>query len=411
MIFIEHSHVAEYHLGWANIFSNAIRQTLPPHHGLRVFLKPFTHGTGAVNWNAYQMLIRDRSILDRASGLTRLARGHSWGHIQKHWEMYKPFPQVLEEKRLDGMADLTQNIPYFSQGLRLYKVHNDFVKGMLDILYPSQKALQSDKALLRFWNHINTYGRNLDPCVCGMPSESFYEPGVWPSFETKENRRCEHLLEFQGVPEEATPSQRRDKWCSRHTVERTRAFHALLQSECDASPECDSLSYEFVHMRADFGLPALPTRQQLGDILSTFLFQVTSGHELVADNIPYMVDPEFGGVRLQRKDSHGKLPLKVDIATYVFGTVIAALTTIRSKPLLSDWSNLLVDWVQNESDLKELSESDREIRRRQVSMLHLEYKASLVALSNEFLQHSEKLPHNKRTPFLIPATQATSVAV
>ena len=127
--------------------------------------------------------------------------------------------------------------------------------------------------------------------------------------------------------------------------------------------------------------------------------------------IPYMVDPEYGGVRIQRKDSHGKLPLKVDLATYIFGTVISALTTIRSKPLLSDWSNLLVEWAENEADLRELSDDERAERKRVVSMLHLEYKASLVALSNDFLRESEQLPKNKWTPFLIPATQATSIAV
>ena len=131
----------------------------------------------------------------------------------------------------------------------------------------------------------------------------------------------------------------------------------------------------------------------------------------MADNIPYMTDPEYGGVRLQRKDSHGKLPLKVDLASYVYGTVIAALTTIRSKPLLSDWSNLLVDWVENEADQSALSSADRAERRREVSMLHLEYKSSLVSLSNKFLRDSEKLPKNRWTPFLIPATQATSIAV
>ena len=231
------------------------------------------------------MLIRDRSILDRASGLTRLARGHTWGHIQKHWEMYKPFPQVLKEKRLDGMSDLTKTLPLFSQGLRLYNAHHKFVNGMLDVMYPDDDALQSDRALLRFWNHINTYGRHMDPCVCGMDSKLFYEPNVWPSFETAENRRCEHLLDFHDVGKESTPSLRRDKWCSRHHVERTRALHALLQAECEASVDCESLSYEFVHMRADFGLPEMPTKKMLGDVLATFMFEVTAGHELSADNV------------------------------------------------------------------------------------------------------------------------------
>ena len=119
----------------------------------------------------------------------------------------------------------------------------------------------------------------------------------------------------------------------------------------------------------------------------------------------------YGGVRLQRKGEKDKLPLKVDVATYIFGTVIAALTTIRSKPLLSDWSNLLIDWAENQADLKELSDSERAERKLQVAMLHFEYKAKLVSLSNEFMKASQNMPKNRWSPFLIPATQATSIAV
>lgn len=48
-------HVAEYHIAWANTFSTALRQSLPQHHGLRAFLKPYTHGTGT-GTNLYMML-------------------------------------------------------------------------------------------------------------------------------------------------------------------------------------------------------------------------------------------------------------------------------------------------------------------------------------------------------------------
>ena len=348
--------------------------------------------------------------LDRASGLTRLARGHTtWGHIQKHHEINKPWTQILDEKRLDGMADLKKTIPFFKHGVRLYKVHEEFVDGMLELMYPDDTSLQNDKDLQRFWHHVNTYGRNMDPCVCAMPASLFFEPGVWPDFETRENRRCEYLMEFAGVLDEDTPRVRREKWCSRSDVERTRTLHRLLESECEASHECPSLSYDFLHMRPDFGLGPEPTREALKNLLSTFIMEVTACHELVADNIPYMVDPEYGGVRLQRRDTHGKYPLKVDIATYIFGTVIAALTTIRSKPLLSDWSNLLEEWADNVP--MSLRDSDRKKLRQDAFMLHLRYKAALVSLSNSFIEETAKLSQNKWSPFLVPASQAASVAV
>jgi hypothetical protein len=73
-------HVGEYHLGWAERFSVALKQTLPHSHGLRALMKPYTHGTGQVNYQAYQMLLMEDSILARADGFTNYGRSHSWGH-------------------------------------------------------------------------------------------------------------------------------------------------------------------------------------------------------------------------------------------------------------------------------------------------------------------------------------------
>ena len=287
------SHVAEYHLGWANIFSNAIRQTLPPNHGMRVFIKPYTHGTAAVNWNAYQMLVLDRSILDRASGLTRMARGYTWGQIQKHFEMHKSFPIVLDEKRLSGMQtfidgemrDLTDTIPLFTQGLKLYNVHKEFVEGMLNIMFANENELLEDKQLKRFWYHINTYGRHMDPCVCGMEGTLFFEPSQWPSFEADKNRSCKFLMDTAKF-ELPTENQqaRRERWCRKLEWDRTRALHALLSKECEEDSQCPGLSYTVFHMRANFALPKL-SREALVDVLATFIFEVTAGHELVADNV------------------------------------------------------------------------------------------------------------------------------
>ena len=125
-----------------------------------------------------------------------------------------------------------------------------------------------------------------------------------------------------------------------------------------------------------------------------------------------MVDPKYGGVRMLRQDQNGELPLMMDTDSFIFGTVIAALTTIRSKPILSDWSNLLMDWAANRADQQSLGRVEREKRAQQVATLHFDYKLKLVELSQEFLEHEKRVgDQNKASPFLVPATQATSIAV
>jgi hypothetical protein len=101
----------------------------------------------------------------------------------------------------------------------------------------------------------------------------------------------------------------------------------------------------------------------------------------------------------------------VDVSTWVFGTVISCLTTIRSMPLLADWSDLLESWVDNESDWRKLSDADRAKRKKAVKDLHLEYKKALILNANNFLKESLKRHPNERSPFLNPAVQAGSIAV
>jgi hypothetical protein len=100
----------------------------------------------------------------------------------------------------------------------------------------------------------------------------------------------------------------------------------------------------------------------------------------------------------------------VDFATYIYGNVIAAATTIRSMPLLADWSELLVHWV-DEYKVKEWSDDKRKKLKKEIRMIHLQYKADLVHLSNELMKETLKRPKNEWAPYLNPATQASSIAV
>lgn len=98
------------------------------------------------------------------------------------------------------------------------------------------------------------------------------------------------------------------------------------------------------------------------------------------------------------------------LSQYIFGTVISGITTIRSMPLLSDWSNLLVYWV-DDYKAKAMSNIDRSVLKRQIRKLHLKYKTDLTKLSNDVLKKNLEMPQNRWAPYMNPATQACSVAV
>jgi len=118
----------------------------------------------------------------------------------------------------------------------------------------------------------------------------------------------------------------------------------------------------------------------------------------------------YGGVRRPKVTDDTRQPM-TDISTYIFGTVISALTTIRSMPLLSDWSGLLTCWVDNKADWRRLSDEDRANRKKLLTEMHLDYKSKLILNANEFLKETLNRPQNQWSPFLNPAVQAVSVAV
>ena len=179
------------------------------------------------------------------------------------------------------------SLPYYSQGLRLYNVHHHFVKEMLDMWYKTDEDMLQDHAVLRLWSHINTYGRNLDPCVCGMKSDLFYESNdVWPSFDTK--RTCKDLMDLAGfsVKQYTTEMSRRQEWCKNvEPFDKVKAIRKLLEKSCkDANPKCGDLYYDIHYQRLDMGMPELKTKEQLVNFLATFIWQVTAG---VSDSFAY----------------------------------------------------------------------------------------------------------------------------
>ena len=433
------------------MLSTALRQTLPQFHPLRAFLKPYVHGTGIVDWVANNMLLQDRSVLHRASGITRKARGYAYATFQKHMNYTETLPQELKAKNLNGMAStitknkpsftsalwkrdkITKTMPMFDAAMRNWEIHKSFVEKYIKVIYPSDTDITADIDLRRFVMHLDTWGRHMDPCVCKMNSEAFFTEDQWPAFE--KTKTCLDLLDFAEEDTGGAYAHRRGQWCKRDSNERKNALHKWLESDCVAKQkgalktewcstgtcqekvmglgeeeEEECLSYGAHFIRSDMGLPSNIDRSTLVDVLTKFIYEVTLGHEMAADNIPYMADPSYGGVRISKNITARDGDIMVDFATYIYGNVIAAATTIRSMPLLADWSELLVHWVDKHKEKEWGDEKRRELKKK-IRLIHLNYKADLVHLSNELMKQTLKRPKNEWAPYLNPATQASSVAV
>ena len=248
-------------------------------------MKPHVHGTGSVNWNAYQMLVLEDSILARADGLTNRGRGHAWGHFVKHSDMVSTIPQILDSKALKGVSNLTTTLPYFTQGTRLWEIHFDYVENFVNLIYGEDDTLfLADEALRRFWHHVNTLGRHIDPCICDMDSIMYFKKGLWPAFES--TRTCAGLLDHADFEKDNSDlKHRRELWCNRTLPsERSKALYRWLETDCKDSDWCTQVSFRVEHLRPDMGLPEL-TREALVNLITRFIYEVTTGHQLVADNV------------------------------------------------------------------------------------------------------------------------------
>mmetsp|Transcript_17431 Transcript_17431/g.42743 ORF Transcript_17431/g.42743 Transcript_17431/m.42743 type:complete len:241 (-) Transcript_17431:179-901(-) len=240
-----------------------------------------------------------------------------------------------------------------------------------------------------------------------MPSTIDFEDNAqWPGFESF--RTCEGLLdrnEFK-MGKEFVP--RREAWCKQRARVRLKSLREWIESDCEQSDTCTRISYSFFQMRDNMAMGQLKNRDQLIDFLATFIWDVTAGHAFNSDNVSYLADPEYSGVRMREYDENGNLPLRTDIGTYIFGTSIASLTTVRCPPLMSDWSHIYRDYVFDQKNLRvdkkvELSKKFKEI--------HLDYKHELLNLASVFIDEAAYDGGNKVSHVLNPMVQASSVSV
>lgn len=199
------------------------------------------------------------------------ARLHTgYGTEFQHIDFSRTIPDFLSSKKLG--KNVTESMPLFREGLRLYDTHREFAKKWVTLLYHDDEAMQRDKELARFWQHVNTYGRQLDPCVCQMPSNDFFYEGetVWPGFES--TRTCRDLLDYAEFRGGENMISRRVDWCKRAAFDRIQFHRRMLESECRLDKECESINYSIYNMRVDMGLKPLLKRDQLIDFLATMIW-------------------------------------------------------------------------------------------------------------------------------------------
>ena len=102
-------------------------------------------------------------------------------------------------------------------------------------------------------------------------------------------------------------------------------------------------------------------------------------------------------------DNHGQLPTRIDIGSYIFGTSITTLTTVRCDPLLADWRQLYAHFnIKRNSTIAELKKMEK---------IHNDYKFRLVELAQEFFDENMARPVNRRSNTMNPCTHASSVSV
>jgi hypothetical protein len=157
-----------------------------------------------------------------------------------HFNFSQTIPDFFDARNMDIVMD-TNELPLFNQAKRLDKVHRRFVERFVNEWYATDADLLKDDEVIRFWHHVNTYGRHIDPCVCGLPSDLFFDDNnVWPGFET--TRTCQHLLDTVGFEVNKNEHSRRREWCA--TTDRYQKAQAVAQMDkaaCDADPECNRL--------------------------------------------------------------------------------------------------------------------------------------------------------------------------
>ena len=156
------------------------------------------------------------------------------------------------------------------------------------------------------------------------------------------------------------------------------------------------------------GLPELRSKAQFIDFIATAIWHITAGHTINSDNVHSFSDAEFSGTRMVPTPDGGDPPTILDVGSYVFGTTIGSLTSVRCYPLMADWMPLYSHMISKQAHM---SAEEKEDNLRSLENIHKDYKFKLLDMAIAFLEESSSRSHNRQWAAMNPAAHASSVAV
>jgi hypothetical protein len=153
-------HLVGVHFMTANLLATNTAVHLSADHPVRRLLKPHTYGTVTINMGATTTLATEFSLLHRASAFT-------WDEIERAFNALVsmcPLTDARDQMTQSGMINVPPEIYPFGQDLRdFHRVVSKFVTGYLDVYYPDNNAVLSDKDLTEFWQGLRSVqGLGLD---------------------------------------------------------------------------------------------------------------------------------------------------------------------------------------------------------------------------------------------------------
>jgi len=121
-------HLLFSHMGSANIYATASRQTLSPTHPFRRFMTRFTFGSIFINGQAQNFIFGSKTIGSRAFPFAdqNAAVGFMWKNLPKVWDAFLPLrnSSTLPDK---AKYPLLGETPYITNGTKVYSL----VQGLL----------------------------------------------------------------------------------------------------------------------------------------------------------------------------------------------------------------------------------------------------------------------------------------
>jgi hypothetical protein len=172
---------------------------------------------------------------------------------------------------------------------------------------------------------------------------------------------------------------------------------SLFYGFCHGTHPVPPVQFFICSLKPDMEMGVLRSKSQFVDFLATFIWHVTAGHKLNSDNVsstlkldrasrtiylcgvgfPHIQhiafdslslslslththiyhqihafsDPEYSGVRMPRVGPDGDLPRINEVGSYIFGSAVGLLTSVRCPPLMADWMPLYSHLVDKQADM------------------------------------------------------------